>query len=95
MPNAKGAIKEKSLTKGELRKLRALRKSIGDALANEAFAKWHTQQGRGAEPDDPNIAAIENALNPLIKKIRIARGSAYAVRRGRGRFIVEPVDLEG
>ena len=42
---------------------------------------------------DWNIELIETVLNPLIKKIRIPRGTVYAIRRGRGRFIVEPVDL--
>jgi hypothetical protein len=89
------AIDEKNLTKGELRKLNALQKSIGEQLGKEAFAKWYAQNGQGAQPSDPNAELIEKALNPLIKKVRIPRGSAYAVRRGRGRFIVEPVELKG
>jgi len=95
MAKATNGIDEKVLTKGELRKLNALRRSIGDELANEAFAKWYAKQGKGGNADDPNIALIEKALNPLIKKVRIPRGGAYAVRRGRGRFIVEPVELKG
>lgn len=94
MPKQKNAIDEKKLTKGELRKLNALRKSIGDELANEAFAKWYAQQREEQSAADPNIELIEKALHPLIKKVRIPRGSAYAVRRGRGRFIVEPVELK-
>ena len=87
MPKTKPAIDEKALTKGELRKLNALKKSIGDELGNEAFAKWL------AGKENPNIELIEKALDPLIEKIRIPRGSAYAVRRGRGRFIVEAVTI--
>lgn len=94
MPKSKGVADEKALTKGEIRKLNALRKSIGDDLGNEAFAKWYAQRKKEVESTDPNVALIEQALNPLIKKISIARGSAYAVRRGRGRFIVEAVDLK-
>jgi hypothetical protein len=94
MPKKKSAVDEKTLTKGELRKLNALRKSIGNDLGVEAFAKWYTQQEKGEEVPDPNIALIEDALNPLIKEIRIPRGGAYAVRRGRGRFIVETVSLK-
>ena len=94
MPRKKTAIDEAALTKGELRKLNALRKSIGDELANEAFVKWYADQESGDDSSDPNIELIENALNPLMDKIRIPRGGAYAVRRGRGRFIVEAVSLK-
>lgn len=94
MPKSKGNTDDKALTKGEIRKLNALRKSIGDELGDEAFAKWYSQRKREESSTDPNIALIEGALNPLIKKISIARGSAYAVRRGRGRFIIEAVDLK-
>lgn len=94
MPRSKKSIDEKFLTKGELRKLNALRNSIGDKLGDEAFAKWYAEQGRDQQPADPNIQAIEKALNPHLKKIRIPRGGAYAIRRGRGRFIVEPVDIK-
>jgi hypothetical protein len=94
MPKTKGIIDEKTLTKGELRKLNALRKSVGDDLGTEAFAKWYAQREKHEEAPDPNIALIEDALNPLIKKISIPRGGAYAVRRGRGRFIVEAVSLK-
>ena len=34
------AIDETGLTKGLVRKLTALRKSVGDDLAEEVFAKW-------------------------------------------------------
>lgn len=93
MPRIEAAINEKDLTKGELRKLNALRKSIGDELGTDAFAKWYAAKETGEADSDPNIELIENALLPLMEKMRIPRGSAYAVRRGRGRFIVEPVDL--
>lgn len=94
MPRKRTTIDEAALSKGELRKLNALRKSIGDELANEAFAKWYADQVTGDDSSDPNIELIENALNPLMDKIRIPRGGAYAVRRGRGRFIVEAVSLK-
>lgn len=93
VPKTNTAIDEKALSKGELRKLTALRKSIGPELADDAFAKWLAQKDTADGGSDPNIELIENALNPLMEKIRIPRGAAYAVRRGRGRFIVEAVDL--
>lgn len=81
----------KELTKGELRKLNALRKSIGDDIADEAFAKWlETKKNQTADGADKNAARIEEALQPLIenKKLSIPRGG-YLLRRGRGRVIVE------
>ena len=94
MAKAKTAINEKALSKGEVRKLNALRKSLGDQIAEEAFTKWIAQQANGNGISDPNIEMIEGALSPLMDKVRIPRGAAYAVRRGRGRFIVEAVDIK-
>ena len=34
------AMDESTLTKGQVRKLNALRKWVGDALAEEVFGKW-------------------------------------------------------
>jgi len=34
------AIDESTLTKGQIRKFNVLRKSVGDKLGNEVFAKW-------------------------------------------------------
>jgi len=87
-------IDEKALTKGELRKLNALRKSIGPDLGDDAFVKWYAQQEEPQMAEDPNVGLITAALEPLMDQVRIPRGSAYAVRRGRGRFIVEPIELK-
>ena len=81
---------ESTLMKGQLRKLAALRKSLGPAIADEAFAKWLQQAGAGPEEDE-DAKAISGALWDLIQdgKLSIPR-SGYVVRRGRGRVIVEP-----
>ena len=93
MAKGKPVIREKDLSKGELRKLNALRKSLGDEIAEEAFSKWcDQQQTGGGETVDPNIEMMETALNPLIEKMRFPRGGGYSIRRGRGRFIVEPLE---
>ena len=34
------AINEKTLTKGQIRKLNALRKSLGTKIADRAFTQW-------------------------------------------------------
>ena len=88
------SIDAKQLTKGEICKLNALKKSIGDQLGKEAFSKWlRAKDSNSGQAMDPNIELIEKALVPLMDRVRIPRGGAYAVRRGRGRFIVEQVDL--
>ena len=83
-------IDETSLTKGQLRKLNALRKSLGPAIADEAFSKWLAQAAEIPEADE-NAETIAEALWGLIEegKLMIRRGG-YIVRRGRGRVIVEP-----
>ncbi len=81
----------KELTKGELRKLNALRKSIGDDIAEQAFVKWlESKKSSATNGTDKNAALVEQALQPLIekKKLSIPRGG-YLLRRGRGRVIVE------
>ncbi len=88
---AVSAINEAGLTKGEIRKLNALRKSLGDTIADRAFAEWLRQKTRtkAGAPVDQNAELIASALLPLAKagKLRIGRGG-YLVKRGRGRVIV-------
>lgn len=88
---AKPALEESALTKGELRKLNALRQSVGDRLGEKTFAEWLQKRNRamGTEQEDKNAALIAEALVKLIddKKLKIPRGG-YLVTRGRGRVIV-------
>lgn len=92
MAKTKYAINEKSLSKGELRKLNALRKSVGEDLGNEAFSKWYETARTAPEvPSDRNIEVIRAALEPRINELKFPRGGSYVVKRGRGRIIVEPV----
>ena len=85
------AIDESALTKGQRRKLNALRKSVGNDIAERAFLEWLWAQpeATGAEPDE-NAAAIVEMLWPLVQggRLKIPRGG-YLLRRGRGRIIVE------
>jgi len=87
-------VDEKGLSKGQLRKLVALRKSLGDEIANRAFAEWLGSASVGAASNsDGAAAAIADALSELANngKLMIPRGG-YIVRRGRGRVIVERND---
>ena len=82
-------IDETNLTKGQIRKLNVLRKSLGPAIADEAFSKWLAQAND--EPEgDANAEVIADTLWSLIQdgKLTIQRGG-YIVRRGRKRVIVE------
>ena len=82
--------RESDLSKGELRKLNALRKSLGDDIAERAFAEWQQTQADGGGAIDKNAGTITDALQTLIEngKLRIPRGG-YILRRGRGRVIIE------
>src|SRR5262245_50373941 len=86
----KSRVDISNLSKGQQRKLNALRKSLGDEIANRAFAAWMESQPVGGETSDKNGAKIVEALQPLIEdgRLRIPRGG-YIVRRGRGRVIIE------
>ncbi|MFQ5955548.1 MAG: hypothetical protein ACE5JZ_10830 [Kiloniellales bacterium] len=83
---------ESKLTKGQLRKLNALRKSIGDAIGERAFAEWlESQPAPRKSLVDKTAELIATTLWELVqkKKLKIPRGG-YLVKRGRGRVIVEP-----
>ena len=84
-------IDEGSLTKGQLRKLNALRKSVGEEIGERTFAAWLASQGAADEKADGNAALVIDTLWPLIEqgRLEIPRGG-YLLRRGRGRIIVEP-----
>ncbi len=84
------AIDEGTLTKGQLRKLHALRKSVGQEIGDRAFAEWQSSQ-TVVTKTDRNAELIAEALWPLTQqgKLKIRPGG-YLLRRGRGRIIVEP-----
>ena len=88
---AKASFTETELTKGQIRKLNALRTSIGEEIAHKAFADWlKSQTETGGEVVDKNAELIADLLVDQINqgKLRIPRGG-YLVRRGRGRVVVE------
>ena len=90
-PKAAAGINEAALTKGEVRKLNALRKSLGDKIADQAFMKWLKRKAKvdTAAPRDRNAEMITETLGNLVQSggLRIPRGG-YVVTRGRGRVIV-------
>lgn len=94
-------INETDLTKGQIRKLNALRKSIGDRLGEEAFKKWLTQQ-KAEEKEirsDPIAEIILEAVKPLEKNKSLNLGRyGYSIKRARGKgakgFVVARIEPE-
>ena len=89
----------KSLTKGQLRKLNALRKSLGNQIADKAFKEWQKQQAKQvpAERADPVVNKLLAALKGLEKDKSINLGrKGYVIKRAKGRgvksgFVVEKI----
>lgn len=90
----KPTVDEKALTKMEVRKLNALRRSIGDDLGTKAFLEWlRAKPEKTTGPmADKTAEAIGTVVERLISdgKIGSIRRGGYVVKRGRGRVIVEP-----
>ena len=53
------AIYDTRLTKGQARKLNALRKSIGDDLAEEVFTKWLERDTASQAKGNPDPVAMK------------------------------------
>ena len=84
------AIDETGLTKGLVRKLNALRKSVGDYLAEEVFAKWLERQATSQANDKPDPVAMKivEALAGLENDPKFNLGNhGYTLRRAKGRGV--------
>ncbi len=82
------AIDETGLTKGLRRKLNALRKSVGDDLAEEVFAKWSERQATSQAKDKPDPVAMKivEALAGLENDPKFNLGNhGYTLRRAKGK----------
>ena len=92
-------MNKKSMTKGQLRKLNALRKSLGNQIADKAYKEWLKQQAKQApaERADPVINKLLAALKGLEKDKSINLGrKGYVIKRAKGRgvksgFVVEKI----
>jgi hypothetical protein len=83
------SIDHSTLTKGRVRKLNALRKSVGDDIAENAFGKWLSMQSKTPkEVRDPVADALVAALANLKddKSFRLGR-KGYVVRRAKGKGV--------
>ena len=82
-------IDQSTLTKGQIRKLNALRKSIGDEIADDAFGKWmKTQTKAPKEVRDTVADALVTALSNLQNDKSFKLGNkGYVVRRAKGKGV--------
>ena len=80
-------IDESTLTKGQIRKLNALRNSVGDDIAEDAFAKWMKSQSQTPkEVSDPVADALVAALDQFKDEKTFRLGAkGYVVRRAKGK----------
>ena len=81
------SIDQSTLTKGQVRKLNALRKSIGDDIAEDAFGKWmKTQSKTPKEVRDPVADALVAALDQFKDDKTFRLGAkGYVVKRSKGK----------
>jgi len=90
-PSPKGTsmtIDHSTLTKGQIRKLNALRKSVGDDIAEDAFAKWMKSQSKtsNAFARDPVADALVAALDQFKDDKTFRLGAkGYVVKRSKGK----------
>ena len=77
-----------ALTKGEIRKLNALKKSVGDELGEEVFIRWLVRQPKAERKPkvDPIAEKIAAALEPYANETSFRLGNyGYTVKRARRR----------
>ena len=76
-------IDEANLSKGHMRKLVALRKSLGDEIADKAFVEWQKKQNSTPEQKpDATAAALLDAVTPVVDSLNLGR-YGYTIRRSR------------
>ena len=80
-------IDQSTLTKGQVRKLNALRKSVGDNIAENAFGKWMKSQSKTPKDvRDPVADALVAALSNLTSDKSFRLGTkGYVVKRSKGK----------
>ena len=81
------SIDQSTLNKGQIRKLNALRKSVGDEIGEDAFTKWLSTQSKTTKEIRDRVAdALVAALSDLQKDKRFKLGAkGYVVRRAKGK----------
>ena len=92
-------IDQKLLTKGQTRKLNALRNSLGDKIADKAFTQWLAKQPANnlATESDPVAEKLVKAIAGLAKDKSFNLGRrGYVVKRAKGKgakgFVAEKIE---
>ena len=87
---ASRSIDESALTKMQLRKLNALRKSVGDDIGERAFAEWLTRQATVER--DRNVELIADSLWPLVEQGELApvHGRKFRIGVAAPAAVVQP-----
>ena len=79
---------EDGLGEGQRVKLNAFRKSLGEDLADDVFAKWLKRQKSSQPVDtkDPVAEKLAEALSGLVNDPMFRLGNqGYTIRRARGK----------
>ncbi len=82
------AIDETGLNKGLVKKLNTLRKSVGEELGEEVFAKWLERQAtsQAKSKPDPVATKIVEALAGFENDPKFNLGNyGYTLRRAKGK----------
>ncbi len=87
-------LDESALTRGEMRKLNALRKSVGEDLGTEVFIKWLLQKKTQAPrpKTDPVAEKIAEAFASLDGPPLKLGLYGYTIKRARRTGGAEPVE---
>ena len=82
-------IDQSTLTKGQVRKLNALRKSVGDDIAEDAFGKWMKSETKTPKEVRDHVAdALVAALSNLTSDKSFKLGNkGYLVKRSKGKGV--------
>ena len=81
-------VDKTGLTKGLARKLNALRKSVGDELAEEVFAKWLEREAASQAKGNPDPVAMKivEAFIGFENDPKFKLGNhGYTLRRAKGK----------
>ena len=81
-------IPDSQLTKGEIRKLNAAKKMLGDSVGENAFAQWYATKPESVIKDDPIAQQIVQALDRFKNDKKFKLGNrGYIVKRTRGKDV--------
>ena len=77
------------LTKGQIRKRNALRKSLGNKIADQAFAKWIKAEKSAVAKKAPKKDAVAEKITGVLKRVagkKLNFGTyGYTIRRAKGK----------